>query len=98
MNTYTKEEIHKVLLDRLEREIRIQKERGVAELSPSMLYLQGYHEAICDSIWDLFDEVCKIESWDKHVENYKRANNIKIIKVPLKYIHTSITEDKHEEE
>jgi len=83
MKTYTNEEVRKVLIDRLEREIRIQTERGNADTAYGMAYLQGYHEAICDSVWDLFDEVFRPDEWNNHINNLVKSGKIKIDKISI---------------
>ena len=83
MNTYTKEEIRKALIDRLEKEVQNKTQRGLISSKFDIGYLEGYHEAINNILWDLLKEVSIVEKWQNHTEYL-----VKIGKIQFKNIST----------
>jgi hypothetical protein len=80
---YTKNEIRKVLLDRLEREIQKHVDRELCYTGWGIAFMQGYFTAISDSMWDLFYEVFIDEKWNTYMEDLKFYGMMKYEKVSI---------------
>ena len=70
----------KIAEDRLASEIVFKK-----DTMPGW-YLQGYHEAICDFIWDFVGSTVVCKEWEAYIEVQIKRGKVKIGSIPIKNI------------
>lgn len=69
-----------ISINRLKREIKLKK-----NIVPGW-YLQGYHEAICNFVWDYTGEPLMSLDWDDYMQEQIKKGNIKLGVIPIKVI------------